>query len=173
MTVWHGPTARRVAWTRVAGGLSALAMLTVSSAAPAMAQPAARRRAEPVPGPWFSVPLPPDRGAVPAVVVGDRGTRPAIVPAGEAGYRELDGRAIRADVETVIAFATESRTTRGIGSGQLWGRITGFPSSIKTVNWAAEQFRKAGIKDVRAAIDDAGPSGEDVAADAVGVQAAR
>jgi hypothetical protein len=86
---------------------------------------------------------------VPAVVVGDRGVRPAIVPQGENGYRELEGKAIRADLETIVGFSKESRATKEIGSGQLWGRVTGFPSSAKTINWTADQFRKAGIKDVR------------------------
>ena len=31
----------------------------------------------------------------------------------------------------------------------MWGRIAGFPSSDKTVDWTLEQFRKAGITDVR------------------------
>ena len=31
----------------------------------------------------------------------------------------------------------------------MWGRISGFPSSDKTVDWAVDQFRKAGITDVR------------------------
>jgi hypothetical protein len=101
------------------------------------------------PAPWFGVPLPPKLGGVPAVIVGDRGLRPAIVPQGEAGYREFDGKAIHADLETIVGFSKESRATREIGSGQIWGRITGFPSSSKTINWASDQFRKAGIKDVR------------------------
>jgi hypothetical protein len=114
------------------------------------AQRPGRRGAEPpAPGPWFSVPLPPKLGGVPAVVVGDRGTRPAIVPAGEEGDRALEGAAIRADLETIVGFSKESRATREVGSGQLWGRISGFPSSTTTVEWAAEQFRKAGIEDVR------------------------
>src|SRR5262245_59949650 len=109
------------------------------------------REAAPTPaaGPWFGVPLPPKLGGVPAVLVGPRGVRPAIVPQGEAGYREFEGKTIRADLETIVGFAKESRTTKEIGSGQLWGRVTGFPSSSKTINWAADQFRKAGIKDVK------------------------
>jgi hypothetical protein len=103
----------------------------------------------PKPGPWFAVPLPPKLSGVPAVLVGDRGVRPAIVPAGETSYRELEGKTIRADLETIVGFSKESRATKEIGSGQLWGRVTGFPSSSKTINWAADQLRKAGIKDVK------------------------
>ena len=31
----------------------------------------------------------------------------------------------------------------------MWGRISGFPSSDTTVEWAVDQFRKAGITDVK------------------------
>jgi hypothetical protein len=120
------------------------------SAATVFAQARPREAAAPPPpGPWFSVPLPPKLGGVPAVLVGPRGVRPAIVPQGEAGYREFDGKAIRADLETIVGFSKESRATKEIGSGQLWGRVTGFPSSTKTINWAADQFRKAGIQNVK------------------------
>jgi hypothetical protein len=98
---------------------------------------------------WFGVPLPMAPGHEPAVIVGDRGVRPAVVPAGEERHTELAGAAIRADVDTIVGFSKESRATREIGAGQLWGRIAGFPSATKTVAWAAEQFRKAGIADVR------------------------
>ena len=117
----------------------------------APANPGAQTRArsvEPASKPWFGVPLPPKRGEVPAVLVGDRGTRPALVPTGEATFREFDGKGIRADLETIVGFSNESRTTKEVGSGQLWGRISGLPSSTKTVSWAAEQFRQAGIKNV-------------------------
>ena len=62
---------------------------------------------------------------------------------------ELVGVAIRADLDAIVAFAKQSRMMKEIGSGQMWGRVTGFPSSTKTVNRAADQFRKAGIADVR------------------------
>lgn len=100
-------------------------------------------------GPWFGLRLPPRVGQVPAVVVGDRGVRPVTVPPGEHVHRELEGAAIRADLETIVGFAKESRKTHEVGDGQLWGRISGFPSATKTVDWAAQQFRKAGIADVK------------------------
>ncbi len=124
-------------------------ILTALPAAGVAQPPRSREAPSPPAGPWFSVPLPPKLGGVPAVLVGDRGTRPAIVPAGEATYRELTGANIRADLDTIVGFSKESRSTREIGPGQLWGRITGFPSSAKTIEWAADQFRKAGIKDVK------------------------
>ncbi len=122
--------------------------LTGLAAAPAVAQPVAPARGA-APAPWFGVPLPPKLGGVPAVLVGARGVRPAIVPQGEGAFRELQGAAIRADLETIVGFSKESRATNEIGGGQLWGRVTGFPSDIRTIDWAADQFRKAGIADVR------------------------
>ncbi len=100
-------------------------------------------------GAWFGVPLPPPVGKEPAVIVGDRAPRPVLLPAGEPPAPELVGSAIRADLETIVGFSKESRATREIGSGQLWGRVTGLPSSTRTVNWAVDQFRKAGIGDVK------------------------
>jgi hypothetical protein len=121
-------------------------------AAGAAQPPAGRGRgaAEAKPAPWFGIMLPPKLSAVPAVVVGDRGTRPAIVPQGEAGYTEFTGATIRKDLETIVGFSKESRATKEVGgSGQMWGRISGYGSSQKTIEWAAEQFRQAGIKDVK------------------------
>src|SRR5687767_9766526 len=93
---------------------------------------------------WFGLSLPPD-DAVVAVKVGARPPRPAEPPA--AG--ELNGATIKRDVDAIVGFARESRTSKEIGSGQMWGRIAGFPSSDKTVDWALDQFRRAGITDVR------------------------
>jgi len=124
--------------------------LAASVATGSAQQPAGRGAAAAAkPGPWFGVKLPPKLSAVPAVVVGDRGTRPAIVPQGEASFHEFDGATIRKDLETIVGFSKESRAAKEIGSGQLWGRISGYPSSAKTIEWAAEQFRQAGIKDVK------------------------
>jgi hypothetical protein len=100
-------------------------------------------------GPWFGAPLPPPVGKEPAVIVGDRAPRPVTLPPGDPAAPEFAGTAIRADLERIVGFSKESRTTKEIGSGQLWGRITGWPSSEKTVSWAADAFRRAGIADVR------------------------
>lgn len=100
-------------------------------------------------GPWFGLPLPPPPGKEPAVIVGSRTPRPVTLPAGEPANPELTGASIRADLETIVGFSKESQRTKEIGEGQTYGRVTGFPSSIKTVQWTAEQFRKAGIADVR------------------------
>ena len=98
---------------------------------------------------WFGLPLPPKPGSLPAVVTGGRGPRPVTVPPDEPALPELQAAVIRADLEQVVAIAKESQKTPEIGSGQLWGRIAGFPSGAKTATWAADAFRRAGIADVK------------------------
>ena len=71
------------------------------------------------------------------------------VPPDEPALPELQAAVIRADLEQIVGIATESQKTREIGSGQLWGRIAGFPSGAKTARWAADAFRRAGITDVK------------------------
>jgi hypothetical protein len=51
--------------------------------------------------------------------------------------------------QPIVRFSKQSRSAKEIGSGQQWGRISGFPSGDKTIEWAADQFRKAGIADAR------------------------
>ena len=70
------------------------------------------------------------------------------MPSGESASPDFDGAAIKADVATIVGFSNQSRVEREIGSGQMWGRITGFPSSDRTVAWAVEQFSRAGIASV-------------------------
>ena len=133
--------------------LFVLALAVLVPSATGLAQgPAGRggaNRAPAAPGPWFNVPLPPPFGQAPAVMVGVRPPRPVVLPPGEPASPEFVGTTIRADLDAIVGFAKESRTTKEIGSGQIWGRVSGFPSSTKTVNWAADQFRKAGIADVK------------------------
>ena len=111
--------------------------------------PSARRPAKPAGGPWFGEPLPPAFGKEPAVIVGKRTPRPVVLPAGEAASEELVGASIRRDLEAIVGISKESRTTHEIGEGGLWGRISGFPSGAKAVTYAIDQFKNAGIKDVR------------------------
>ena len=99
-------------------------------------------------GPWLGVMLPPGLAPHGLSVISDRPAAPAVVPQGESGYRELAGSAIQADLETIVAFSRESRETAEVGEGQIWGRITGFPSGSKTIQWAVNEFRAAGIPDV-------------------------
>ena len=123
----------------IAAALLALLALPVDAQDQAAPRPAGRND-----GPWFGVPLPP-RGAAPAVKVGTRPPRPA----GSSGQlSEFMGSLIKADVETVVGFARAGALQKEIGSGQMWGRIAGFPSGDRTVEWAVDEFRKAGIADV-------------------------
>lgn len=98
--------------------------------------------------PWLGATLPPAFDAEAAVRVGRRKPRAAIVPSEEGKQVELRGEEIRKDLERIVAFSHESRATREIGSGQLWGRVSGFASSTKTVDWAIAQLRAAGIERV-------------------------
>ena len=109
----------------------------------------AAARGSAAPAAWFGLPVPPPFGKEPAVIVGDRAPRPVTLPAGEPPSPEFVGTTIRADLETIVGFSKESRTTKEFGSGQMWGRVSGFPSGSKTISWAADQFRKAGIADVK------------------------
>ncbi|HEX6162717.1 MAG TPA: M28 family peptidase [Vicinamibacterales bacterium] len=126
--------------------LVAAAMLLMAPSIASGQDEIARRPAAKREGPWFGVMLPPRAGAAPAVTVGARPARPAAMNGDPAEFR---ADTIKADVETIVNFAREAGAKKEIGSGQMWGRIAGFPSSDRTVEWAVEQFRKAGITDVK------------------------
>lgn len=106
----------------------------------------ARRPVAPKAGPWFGVALPPQASGDAAVKVGARPPRPIDA---QGATPEFNGAAIKADVETIVGFSKTSQSSKEIGSGQMWGRISGFPSSRTTVEWTVDQFRKAGITDAR------------------------
>ena len=128
-----------------------LCAVVLCAVAPLSAQdePGAPRAATRRDGPWFGLPLPPALGAEPAVVVGSRAPRPVKVPTNAPSGPEFAAASLRADLTTIVGFSKESRAAKEIGSGQQWGRISGFPSGARAIDWAAEQFRKAGIADVR------------------------
>jgi hypothetical protein len=121
----------------------AVAVLLTSLALPASAQDEpGRSAAARKDGPWFGVMLPPPATSAPAVRVGARPPRPT---AADASAPEFGGAAIKADVDTIVGFARTARANKEVGSGQMWGRIAGFPSSDATAEWAVGEFRKAGI----------------------------
>src|SRR5262245_38901543 len=99
---------------------------------------------------WLGVKLPPGfQAEVPPVILGkDYGPRPATVPPGEERFTALTGDAIRRDLETIVGFSRWSRETREIGSGQLWGRVTGLPSGQRTMDWVERRFKDSGIQKV-------------------------
>jgi hypothetical protein len=98
--------------------------------------------------PWLGVMLPPGLTPHALQVISERPAAPAVVPQGEARFTELSGTEIRRDLEAIVEFSHESRTSREVGDGLLWGRITGLRSGNETVTWAAERMRAAGIADV-------------------------
>ena len=138
-------------WTRVVAlFVSGLCALASSSAG----QPAED-------APWFGVAMPPAfEPHVPPVIVGERGVAPAVVPPGEDAFTALTGGALQVHLASIVQFSRTSREKREIGSGQLWGRITGFPSGHDTVSWAAGRFEEAGIDDVRRQPFDQEPGAE-------------
>src|SRR5690348_14866593 len=103
----------------------AAALLVAALVSPAFAQvDPARRPAARKDGPWFGVTLPPKSGSDAAVKVGARPPRPI---SGESAAPEFHGAAMKGDVETIVGFAKAAQSTKEIGSGQMWGRISGFP----------------------------------------------
>jgi hypothetical protein len=122
-------------------------VVAITLAAPVFAQDEpARRPAARKDGPWFGVTLPPRTNVDAAVKVGSRPPRPV---AADRASPEFSGATMKSDVETIVGFAKTAQTTKEIGSGQMWGRISGFPSSAKTVAWTIDQFRKAGITEIK------------------------
>ncbi len=110
-------------------------------------------------GPWFGVMLPPEFAPHRLQVINDRAAAPAVVPQGEGQYQELAGSSIQVDLETIVGFSRESEETAEVGEGQIWGRITGFPSGSKTIEWALDEFRAAGISNVELQSFDQDPDG--------------
>lgn len=102
--------------------------------------------------PWFGVAMPPPFLSEPAVIVGDRTPRAMNLLGSKTAQSmdtEFQGATIRKDLEAIVGFSKASRNSKEIGTGQLWGRISGFPSSAQTIDWAAAQLRNAGIADVK------------------------
>ena len=99
--------------------------------------------------PWYGVPLPPTFSAhtIPAIV-GNRGPAPAVVPTGEEQFDELRGDRLLQDLHAIIAFSHASREQQELGGNRMWGRVAGFPSGEASANWAAQQFRDAGVEEV-------------------------
>src|SRR4051812_12479718 len=107
-----------------------------SSNAVAQDEPGGAPRAQKRDGPWFGLTLPPAVGEAPEVVAGRRRPRPVRVPAVAPDGNEFASAVLRADLTTIVGFSKESRSSKEIGSGQQWGRISGFGSGAKTIEWA-------------------------------------
>lgn len=98
---------------------------------------------------WFGLDLPAPFVAhtLPAII-SERGPVPARIPEEETAWNEFSGTRIWEDLVHIVDFSKASRTRKELGSGQLWGRISGFASAEQTVQWMTEQFRQAGIRGV-------------------------
>ncbi|MDP6536972.1 MAG: M28 family peptidase [Gammaproteobacteria bacterium] len=101
--------------------------------------------------PWFGVVASPgfDPSVPPVILGSDYGPRPAIVPSGEERFTSLEGATILQDLESIVGFSTASRETQEIGSGQLWGRISGLPSGERSMDWAERRLREVGVPSVQ------------------------
>lgn len=99
---------------------------------------------------WFGViPSPGFQPLQSPVIIGtDYGPRPVVIPTGEEGFSALEGEAIREDLEAIVSFSTWSRESREVGSGQLWGRITGLESGEQTMDWVERRFTEAGVPQI-------------------------
>ena len=148
---WRSVSARS---SRFTSALCALMMGIAACAeapageAPSTEEATSTEQAASTDDPWFGVMLPPGFEPHALQVISDRAAAPAVVPPGEGQYRELAGSAIQAQLEAIIGFSRASQEDAEIGEGQIWGRVTGLSSGAKTIQWAAREFRAAGISDV-------------------------
>lgn len=141
--------------TRAARTISVVLWTVAALAAASPAGVTAQSRG----GPWFGLPLPPGFDPTALQVIDVRPAAPAAVPEGEAAWRELSGSEIRPYLERIVEFSRESRASRELGTDEVWGRVTGFPSGNGTIEWAAEQFVAAGLADVELQRFDQDPNG--------------
>ncbi len=95
---------------------------------------------------WFGIFEPPGIGDphAPTVDVLSATPIPPRIPAGEEDFAELSGETLFQYMDEIVGFSRESRAE----GNRVWGRVTGFPSARRTIEWAAEQFREAGLVDV-------------------------
>ena len=126
------------------GGLvvAVVALVVVAGCTPPSAGSATTTQA----APWLGVPLTPGLTPHTLQVEVTREPAPAVVPAGEERFTELAGSRMAADLEEIVEISIQSRASREFGDGQLWGRVTGFASGRRVIEWAAEQFREAGLE---------------------------
>jgi hypothetical protein len=95
--------------------------------------------------PWFAQPLPPpvNDPTTPVLPVRDDfPPQPATFGPGPTSPL-LAGERIKVDVATIVGFSLESRAA----GDYLWGRMSGAPAYYKTVSWAVDELRKAGLAD--------------------------
>ena len=79
---------------------------------------------------------------------------PALIPAGEESYRELQGARIYRDVAAIVDYSKHSFKS----GDKVWGRVTGFPAAKAAIEWSAKQFKQAGLTNVEVQEYDATPA---------------
>jgi hypothetical protein len=133
----------------IAGAIACSHVLVVLAQTPGTDRAAGSDAARPQmrSGPWFGVTPPggfhPD---TPPVIIGaDYGPRPAMVPAEEEQHTSFAGDAIQRDLKMIVGFSKWSRETKEVGTGQLWGRITGMASGERTMDWVERRFRESKV----------------------------
>jgi len=129
-------------WRRIAG--VAAAWLVVAAASAALAAGAAPETPPPAPAAaaWFGLPLP--GPATEQTIDFSQVDLPMIVAPAVADAPELEGRKMLRYVEDVAAFSYASRAA----GERSWGRLAGTPWAEHTVDYVAEEFRKAGLVDI-------------------------
>jgi hypothetical protein len=120
---------------------AALFAFGLAGLADAQPRPAAAAQAA---SPWFGVRLPPPMSdfTKPTVPIGTASLPPYHpFPKGSP----LSGETILKDVETIVHFSW----ARKEAGDPMWGRISGLPGHMATVNWTVDQFKKAGLSDAK------------------------
>src|SRR5579872_6551079 len=112
----------------------------------------ARRGATPAAsavGPWFATAVPPPLSdPTKPVMKFDDAFAPFAAKFAHApgGHDELlDGAVLKATMKTIVGFSLESYAA----GDKVWGRRASTPAFFHAMEWAAEQFKSAGIADAK------------------------
>jgi hypothetical protein len=125
---------------------TALALLTVAFGAAVCGAVAMRAQSRTRPEGSFPQPGPP-------LVPLEQSWLQWPLAASEQKYAGIDGRHLRAYVDQLASISRRSRD----GGEQWWGRIQGMPADKETESWLIDQYRRAGVADVRARSFDLPP----------------
>ncbi len=127
---------------RMRGIATAVCAVVLSMAAAAAGAAPAPPAPAPDAGAWFGLPLP--GPATEQVVDFSRVDLPMISAPPVADAPELDGQKMLRYVSDVVAFSYASRDA----GERSWGRLAGTPWAEHTVDYVAEEFRRAGLVDI-------------------------
>lgn len=122
------------------GVITVVVLLSAVAGATALPQSSARGR-------WFGTIVPRQALSDPHHAVVDvAGVKPPALtlPAGDKPDPDLAGATIYKDLERIVGFSLENQKS----GDQAWGRITGFSGAANALQWAATNFREAGLKNV-------------------------